>query len=148
MKRSIAITALLGLVLLLGLAGCAVFKDIHTETQGPVEDVYAAVRIAKALQEEAKAIALSPTTPDKVVEGIAVSSASLTLSCEAAAGGAKAYEDAMAQVAALPEGSPEFLDAVNKANVAGLAARKFLLEVLNPAIDGFKVIIANAKKGK
>lgn len=145
--RSKAVALAVLLALAANVNGCALFKGISNETQTPVEDVYAAVRIAHALQEEALFIVQQPTTPNEAVQAIAVASAGLTLSADAAAKGALAYEDAMRAVAAIPTGTPEALDALRKADIAGLAARQFIVDVLNPAIDSFKALIASVKKG-
>ena len=133
--------------MLVALAGCATIKDIHNETQTPVEDVYASVRIAEALQAEAVAVAHSPTTPDAAVYKLAVASQALTLSCESAAKSAKIYEDAVRLANSLPAGTPEAIDALNKANVAAAASRQFVADVVAPAIDSFRALIASAKKG-
>ena len=143
---ALACAAYIGLMLV-ALTGCATLKDIHQETKGVVEDVYASVRIAEALQAEAVAVAHSPTTPDSVVYKLAVASQALTLSCESAAKSAKIYEDALALANSLPAGTPEAVDALNKANVAAAASRQFVSEVIAPAIDSFRALIASAKKG-
>ena len=39
-----------------------------------------------------------------------------------------------------------FIDALQKANIAGQAARQFITDVLDPAIDAFRKLIAPYKE--